>query len=143
MRKDTTKNFTAMNDYNKNLHIGARKSIMQNAHDLRMDLTEAEKILWEALRNRRLNNCKFRRQHALENYVADFYCHEAKLVIELDGEIHGEQEQKEYDRDRTSVLKQYGLKVMRFKNEEVVNELEVVLDKIKQCLNSPHPGPLL
>ena len=99
-----------------------------------MDLTKAEKILWEALRNRRLNNCKFRRQHALENYVADFYCHEAKLVIELDGGIHGEQEQKEYDRDRTSVLKEDGLKVIRFKNEEVVSNLEVVLDKIRRCI---------
>lgn len=123
-----------MNDYNENLHLSAHKSTMQNAHDLRMDLTKAEKILWEALRNRRLNNCKFRRQHALENYVADFYCHEAKLVIELDGGIHGEQEQKEYDRDRTSVLKEYGIKVIRFKNEEVVSNLEVVLDKIRRYL---------
>ena len=123
-----------MNDYNENLHLGAHKSTMQNAHDLRMDLTKAESVLWEALRNRRLNNCKFRRQHALENYVADFYCHEAKLVIELDGGIHGEQEQREYDSDRTSVLKEYGIKVIRFKNEEVVSNLEVVLDKIRRCL---------
>ena len=123
-----------MNDYNENLHLDAHKSTMQNAHDLRMDLTKAEKILWEALRNRRLNNFKFRRQHALKNYVADFYCHEAKLVIELDGGIHGEQEQKEYDRDRTSVLNEYGINVIRFKNEEVVSNLEIVLDKIKGCL---------
>ena len=123
-----------MNDYNENLHIGAHKSTMQNAHDLRMDLTKAEKILWEALRNRRLDNRKFRRQHALQNYVADFYCHEAKLIIELDGGIHEEQDQKRYDHDRTCVLNEYGIKVIRIKNKEVVNNLNVVLGKIKKCL---------
>lgn len=123
-----------MNDHKENLHLGAHKSTMQNAHDLRMDLTEAEEILWEAVRDRRLNNCKFRRQHALKNYVADFYCHEAKLVIELDGGIHGEQDQKEYDRDRTSVLNEYGIKVIRFQNEEVINNIEIVLDKVRKCL---------
>ena len=72
-----------MNDYNENLHIGAHKSTMQNAHDLRMDLTKAEKILWEALRNRRLNNCKFRRQHALEIMLPTFIATRQNLSSNL------------------------------------------------------------
>ena len=120
--------------YFARLHLGAREQTHRNAKDLRRRQTEAEEKLWSLLRNRQLKGKKFRRQHALENYVADFYCHEVKLVIELDGGIHEEQEQKEYDLDRTSVLKEYGIKVIRFKNEEVVSNLDVVLDKIKSCL---------
>lgn len=93
-------------------------------------MTEAEDILWKHLRNKKLNGLKFRRQHPLDIFIADFYCHEKKLVIELDGGIHDILEQKEYDEGRTSELEGKGFKVIRFRNEEIMNDLEDVLNRI-------------
>ena len=129
-----------MNDYNENLHIGAHKSTMQNAHDLRMDLTEAEKILWEALRNRKLNNWKFRRQHPIsEGFILDFYCAETKVAVELDGAHHQLKDQMEYDMNRTEFLEEYGIRIIRILNE-VLNGKENVLQKIIAFTNSPPPA---
>ncbi len=106
----------------------------------RRHLTPAEKILWEELRNRKLNGKKFNRQHpifyeSVKNdhsfYVADFYCHECKLVIELDGPVHDYQEEKDYNRDL--VLNELGLKVIHIRNEELTN-LEKVKKKIINLL---------
>lgn len=93
-------------------------------------MTEAEDILWKHLRNKKLNGLKFRRQHSLDIFIADFCCHEKKLVIELDGGIHDILEQKEYDEGRTSELEGKGFKVIRFRNEEIMNDLEDVLNRI-------------
>jgi very-short-patch-repair endonuclease len=81
MRKST-------NEYFENLNLGAGNKIHSIAHNLRQNSTEAEQILWKQLRNRKIENMKFRRQHAIMHFVADFYCHEAKLIIEVDGGIH-------------------------------------------------------
>ena len=76
------------NQYNENLFFGASPEIHKFARELRRNLTEAEKILWQELRNRKLGGFKFRRQHPINKFVADFYCHEVKLIVELDGSQH-------------------------------------------------------
>jgi len=110
------------------------------ARNLRRNQTQAESLLWEELRNRKLNGCKFQRQAPLFYFVygkrrylfiADFYCAEKKLVIELDGKIH--EFKKEYDEGREAMLIERGLKVLRFKNEEL-NDIETVLETIKNNL---------
>jgi very-short-patch-repair endonuclease len=107
------------------------------ARDLRRNSTQAENIFWEAVRNRRFCNKKFYRQFPIyfdfvgkeSFFVADFYCHEERLVIELDGLIH--QYRLKEDKDRTEIIKYLGIKVLRFKNEEVINDLSKVLEEIK------------
>lgn len=77
---------------------------------------------------------KFRRQHATADYILDFYCHECKLAIELDGSYHNNEEAKVYDRARTTLLNEYGITVIRFWNEEAMKEVEKVLEKIRTYL---------
>jgi very-short-patch-repair endonuclease len=100
--------------HSTNLHLGAKASLYQHAKDLRHSQTEAEQKLWSFLRNKQLKGKKFRRQHATAGYVVDFYCHECKLAIELDGNYHKSEEAKEYDEARTKLLNQYGITVLRF-----------------------------
>ena len=122
-------------DYSDHLHKGARASTHQNARELRSNETEAEKKIWTLIRNRQLKGKKFRRQHAFSEYVLDFYCHECKLAVELDGGIHQRKENKEYDSTRTQVLNMYGINVLRFWNDEVMNDTTKVLEKIANHLS--------
>jgi len=117
-----------------NLHQGAKPSTYEHAKELRRQSTKAEKILWSLLRNRQFKGKKFRRQHAIARYVADFYCHESKLIIELDGYHHAGKKAKEYDELRTKVLAEMGITVIRFWNEEIINSPEKVLRKISNYL---------
>ncbi len=105
------------------------------ARYLRREETRAEKMLWEALRNRKLG-IKFRRQHPLEKFVLDFYAPKIKLAIELDGSPH--KENFEYDSSRTEYLKSQDIKVLRFWNNEIEKNLGEVLDKIR-ALTPPWP----
>lgn len=93
-------------------------------------MTEAEHLLWEALRNKQLDGFKFRRQHPVSKYVLDFYCHQAKLAIELDGGYHEDSVQQLYDADRTANLTELGIEVIRFQNDNVMENLDEVLDDI-------------
>jgi len=97
---------------------------------LRKEITIAEKLLWNKLRNKQLEGLKFRRQHPIDIFIADFYCHEKKLIVEVDGEIH--KYQKEYDEGRTSELEAYGVTVIRFTNDEVINNIKQVIKRIKE-----------
>jgi very-short-patch-repair endonuclease len=99
---------------------------------LRQESTAAEKLLWAELRNRKLNGLKFRRQHPIDKFIADFYCNEKKLVIELDGGVHTEKINKEYDEARAAMLAGLNICVLRFKNEEVINDIVSVLRKIRE-----------
>ena len=110
------------------------------ARKLRQEETEAEKVLWNALRGKRLNGLKFRRQHPYEKTVLDFFCVEHQLVIELDGSVHDLPDQSEHDEERTRFLNEHGLKVVRFRNEEILNSLPAVLQKILKITS--HPGSL-
>lgn len=116
------------------LNQGAKASTQQYARELRLRTTEAEQKLWCLLRNRQLKAKKFRRQHAIANYVVDFYCHECRLVIELDGNFHTDDEAKEYDKARTALLNELGITVLRFWNEEVIKDSENVLRKVSAYL---------
>jgi very-short-patch-repair endonuclease len=98
-------------------------------------MTEAEKALWRYLQNRNAGGYKFRRQHPLGSYIADFYCHEKRLVVEVDGEIHLNPEAVDKDENRTAVLERYGIAVIRFSNQEVLEETESVVQTIIQELN--------
>ena len=110
---------------------GAPSDSFSKAQFLRRNETIAEKLLWEKLRNNQLEGLKFRRQHPVNIYIADFYCHKFKLIIELDGKYHEEKEQKIKDQERDEVLKLNGLNILRFKNEEVEKNIDNVLIKIK------------
>ena len=120
--------------YLVNLHQGAKPSTHEHARELRQRTTEAEEKLWDLLRNRKLKGKKFRRQHAIAGYIADFYCHESKLVIELDGNFHATPQAKEYDDLRTATLNEMGIAVLRFWNEELINNPLKVLQKISNHL---------
>lgn len=108
--------------------------LLELIREFRKNPTDAEKLMWECLRARRLNGFKFRRQHPIGRYVVDFYCHDAKLVVEVDGDIHNVPDQMEYDRIRESELKALDLSIIRFRNERVMNETENVLEEIASHL---------
>lgn len=119
---------------------GSKPSTFRNAKYLRQNSTEAEETLWKFLRNRNQNGCKIRRQHPLGSFVADFYCHECLLVIEVDGGYHNLVDQQAYDKWRTEELAQLGIKVIRFSNEQVAQNLLGVLAEIREHL-TPAPSP--
>jgi very-short-patch-repair endonuclease len=110
---------------------------LQRAQELRKQQTPTEQILWECLRDRRFLNAKFRRQHNIGQFIADFYCHAARLVIELDGEIHNHQKFEDANRDEW--MQAHGLTVLRFGNGEVLDNLGEVLGVIAEVLE---PSPL-
>jgi very-short-patch-repair endonuclease len=114
-----------------------RKSIIDKAKALRKNSTEAEALLWEQLRKRKLNGYKIRRQHPIGPYIADFFCAKANLVVEIDGGIHNDEDVMEYDVIRQKAIEDNGLKVIRFKNEEVFDRLDFVLAEIEKLLKIP------
>ena len=115
----------------KTMHLYASPRIFGNAKNLRRNLTPTEELLWTYLRNRQIENVKFRKQHPMSRYVADFYAHEVKMVIELDGKHHENPDQLFYDMDRTEVLAFYGISILRFKNEQVLHSIKEILEEIK------------
>ena len=104
---------------------------LQRARELRQEMTPAEKILWQDLRGNKLG-VHFRRQQIISGFIVDFFCHKADLVIELDGEIHAEQQ--DYDTERDKVLSEMGLRIIRIRNDEVINNLSQVLKCISNVL---------
>lgn len=111
------------------------EELIARSRELRKAQTQAEAVLWEKLRNRRLGGFKFRRQHPYEVFILDFYCIEAKLGIEVDGADHQGEENQEYDKDRTEILGEEGIKIIRFWNSEVKGDLEGVVEKILAAVN--------
>jgi very-short-patch-repair endonuclease len=112
------------------------------ARRLRQEATPAERVLWEAMRGRRLDGLKFRRQYAIGPYILDFCCTEHRLVVELDGGVHDEPDRAAYDAGRTEDLAAYGYRVLRFRNDAVFDDLEAVLDAIREAAIAP-PLPAL
>lgn len=119
--------------YNNSVFKGRRK-------ELRANQTEAEKILWEQLRGRKLEKCKFWRQYSVGPYILDFYCPQIRLAIEIDGIQH--QDAVEYDEEREKYLTAQDIKTIRYKNNEVVNALDKVMKKIRHHINQIFPLPL-
>ncbi|WP_241773462.1 endonuclease domain-containing protein [Chryseobacterium sp. Leaf394] len=117
-------------NYDEGMWKGAPESSFVKAKALRKDETQAEKILWAKLRNNQLKGYKFRRQHPIGLYIVDFYCHQLKLVIEIDGDYHNIQEQIEKDKERTQNLETDGLHLIRFTNKDVMENLEKIISEI-------------
>jgi len=109
------------------------KEKLQRAKELRGNMTPAEKILWEELRANKLG-VHFRRQQVIQGFIVDFYCHQAGLVVEVDGDVHDLQ--KDEDERREKVLNELGLRVVRFGNDEVVRNLSAVVGKIKESIGN-------
>jgi len=113
------------------------KKLIKHARDLRKNSTDAERKLWHRLRSRNFFNLKFRRQEPIDKYIVDFVCYEKKLIIELDGGQHNEFMEK--DIPRTEALQKQGYKIIRFLNDEGLNNIDGVLIFIKENCNTPLP----
>jgi very-short-patch-repair endonuclease len=112
--------------------------LLANARELRKNQTNAEELLWQLLRGKKLNNLKFRRQHPLKaGFIIDFYCAELKLGIEIDGGYHNIAEQQERDVERVKIINEYGINIIRFSNEKVLNHTFDVLNEIVQATQIP------
>jgi ATP-dependent DNA helicase RecG len=131
-------NVVVMNE--KYLHRRTQSALYLLARQNRKVSTEAEEILWNNLRSRRLNGFKFRRQQPMGSFILDFFCLEKNLAIEVDGGYHDEEKQKIYDEQRTIDLEALHVTVVRFSNDEVINSLQFVLDTIVSHL-IPGPSP--
>ena len=120
------------------------KVVSAYAKENRQNSTEAEDKLWQELRNRKVKECKFRRQHPIEGYIPDFVCLEKKLVVEVDGDYHNEEEQKRIDHFRTVTLQKNNYRLIRFSNEDVLQKMDWVLEQIEEVLQSGvnPPSPL-
>jgi very-short-patch-repair endonuclease len=122
-----------------NMFYGAEPDILRTAAILRKNMTLAERVLWVKLKNRDIFKVKFRRQHPVWIFIVDFYCHEYKLVIEVDGEIHNESETKEYDLGRTAEIEKFGLKVIRFTNDQILYNIDSVVSEIHKNITELTP----
>ena len=117
-----------------NQSFGASDYLFDNAKALRKRSTTAEHLFWKIVRNRQIMGFKFRRQHPLKYFIADFYCHEAMLVIELDGSIHQLEHVKQNDNSREVIISELGIKVLRFTNDDIFTDLDTVINKIENHL---------
>ncbi|MCU0461906.1 MAG: DUF559 domain-containing protein [Bacteroidales bacterium] len=115
-----------------------RKELRGNRRSLRKNSTSAEATLWKLLKKKNLEGRKFRRQHSINNFIVDFYCHSDKVIIELDGDGHGDYIQIEKDTERDNFLERAGFRVLRFENRFVFQDPEYLLSEIKKCFkNNP------
>ncbi len=115
------------------MFLGANSNVFENARLLRENLTHAEILLWSYLKHKPLGY-KFRRQHPISIYIADFYCHSLKLIIEIDGKIHTDIDIQKRDRERQKYLESEGISFMRFTNENVEKHLDDVIMEIEGFL---------
>lgn len=107
-----------------------KKSEKEKRRSLRQNIVKAEKIIWEKIRNRQIEDCKFRRQYSVDKFVIDFYNPILKLAIEIDGESHFLEGAVEYDRERQTYIESFGIKFIRFTNNDVYHNLDGVLESI-------------
>ena len=121
--------------HNTGMWKGASKETFRKARILRENMTEPEKMLWERLSKNQIEGLKFRRQHPILFYIADFYCHALHLIIEIDGGYHDTIEQKVKDDERTEHLKSNGITLIRFSNEEVLNNMDGVIEEIIRIIH--------
>ena len=119
-----------------NFYFGASADIIAKARVLRKSMTQSEAILWEQLRRKALEGLRFRRQHPVGRFILDFYCHPIRLAIEIDGAVHDNPEQSEYDEDRTAELEHLGITVLRFRNDEILKNIDYVIDTIQSIVLS-------
>ena len=113
-----------------NLKKYSPKYVVKIAQKLRKNMTATEEILWSKLYNKNLDGLRFRKQHPIDRYIVDFYCHEKRLIIEIDGEIHDFR--REYDINKDQYLKARNYNILRFNNDDVIHSLSYVLNRIRQ-----------
>ncbi len=118
----------------KDMFFGAKTEVFNLALRMRKNPTDAERVMWKLLRRFRQSGFTFRRQHPVEFYIADFYCHKLKLVFEVDGEIHSESEIRNRDESRTGELERFGIKVLRFTNSQVLYEANFIIEQINHII---------
>ena len=113
------------------MQVHNRQELKENRRNLRANLTPAEIRLWKCLQNKQLDGRKFRRQHSVGNYIVDFYCPEERIAIELDGNVHFNPVNEQYDRQRDENIESLGIKVVRFSNSDVFERIDNVLNEIR------------
>lgn len=118
-----------MKELDKQMYFRAKPGTLETARLLRNNMTNYEVLLWDRLKGKQICGVRFRRQHPIDFFVADFYCHEARLVVEIDGDIHNQQ--IEYDDGRTAEMERYHIKVIRFTNDDILYKIEEVINEIK------------
>lgn len=118
-----------MKELDKTMYFRAKPGTIETARILRKRMTKCEIMLWEKLKGKQILGLRFRRQHPIDIFIADFYCHGARLVVEIDGDIH--EGQIEYDDGREAEIEKYDIKVIRVTNDEVINNMDNVVNKIK------------
>ena len=123
----------------RTMFYGASPNTFDKARLLRINMTEAEKTVWEELKKRIVFKARFRRQHPIGIFIVDFYCHEYKLAIEIDGEIHLKNEVIEYDDGRSHDIEKFGIKILRFTNNEVFTDLKKIIEEILKTIEVFEP----
>jgi very-short-patch-repair endonuclease len=116
-------------------YFGAGPELLRIAADLRKSMTPAEKVLWKKLRDKNVKGFRFRRQHPISDFIVDFFCYDSMLVIEIDGDVHDEVYQNERDIQRTRLMRNLGIREIRFRNEEVLYHIDHVISEIKDELS--------
>jgi len=123
------------------MFLGATPKLFERAEQLRLRETKAEQLLWSKLRGKKLG-VKFRRQHPIHSYIADFYCHSHKLIVEVDGPIHNTIRNRRYDAMRSEVFNEFNIDVIRFTNDQVLTNTELVVKEIRNSLSTRYPVSL-
>ena len=125
------------------MDVHNKKSLLEIRRNLRVESTQAEEVLWQHVRNGKLNGLKFKRQHSIGNYIVDFYCSSKRLIIELDGEVHNSKEQKEKDKLRDQNLTEMGFQILRITNDQVLFAIDEVKNLILKQYNGATPLSLI
>ena len=116
------------------MYFGVKPDLFKLAIEMRKNPTHSEKVLWNILRKYRIRGFLFRQQHPIYIFIADFYCHKIKLVIEVDGDVHFNDESQEHDDGRTGEMEKFGIKVIRFTNEQVLYNQDIVIEQINEFI---------
>jgi very-short-patch-repair endonuclease len=127
----------------REMYFGAKPDLFILAKEMRKNPTESERVLWNILRKFRAEGFIFRQQHPIDIFIADFYCHKLKLVIEVDGGIHLTDQAQENDDGRSGELEKLGIRIIRFTNEQVLNDQLHVLNKIHKYMTETASPALL
>jgi very-short-patch-repair endonuclease len=122
-------------NHDESMWKGAPATNFLLAKRLRGRMTQAEILMWDMLKNKQVRGYKFRRQHPVHQFIVDFYCHELKLIIEIDGKYHESEEQIELDYSRTELLQFQGLREIRFTNEAIINDISSVIKMIEEQMD--------
>jgi len=117
-------------------------SMLEMAKELRKNMTPAEKMLWRFLRGRQLCGLKFYRQVPIDRFIVDFYCSSKNLIIEVDGSVHDNEEQRSWDGEREIFLQRKRLRILRFRNNQVLREIDMVLKSIANSCGKNYVSPL-